>query len=296
MLGALDRQQIAEMSTKSFAQTMKRSMDNCEATRALVTQLAVQISSQPLKVVDIMNMVQEIHTATETLFTSKCCLDATDKAIGKREIIVERLLAQLEDLANTCNHRVVSLASRKRSGVHTLRLSLNSRAELAEDMLNSDLSNEIKPMLIHAYKILASRNSVLVGDHHASARAVQSSCNVTDKRRVIHKALRKKIEQLEHTYSAWCTQIESVMGQVAEDMEAIHIQAMTSKHVHGTSNGVQHKFNTMQIYLEQLLSKSNWEKNHLQNSLLQILDILMSHKQHVQDVSISAHCDFRDEL
>jgi len=89
--------------------------------------------------------------------------------------------------------------------------------------------------------------SVLVGDHHASARAVQSSCNVTDKRRVIHKALRKKIEQLEHTYSAWCTQIESVMGQVAKDMEAIHIQAMTSKHVHGTSNGVQHKFNTMQV-------------------------------------------------
>ena len=88
----------------------------------------------------------------------------------------------------------------------------------------------------------------------------------------------------EKAYALQRAQIDSAIQQLADDTESVLMEVeKVRKGSSCATVSLQEQFKVTQVAHEQLISKCNWEKTFLQNMLLSALDLLMSHKQSMQD-------------
>ena len=250
--------------------------------------LREKIAGQDVNLEDVEKMLAERKVMDEQMNAAIRVKAAAEREADETEVTVEQKLEELEKVVRTYNGiadrlQLVPASSKRANGVY-YELKFHPRATTPTEMVSVDLRNTIKPALVSLRETYQTRIREL-GEQLVTAQETSDEAAVrVSSRKDENAAMEAKITELEEEYKVRSSDADTEAGRLAAETEAykkmtaslrVKISEDTLRSEEIVKEAEAERMDALGLYAQ--------EQTSLNDSLLAAADLLIAHKQNVQD-------------
>ena len=253
------------------------------------SELRDKISKQDVNLKDVEKMLVERKSKDEQMNAVSRAKAAAEREALETEVVVERKLEEVETIVRQYNAladrlQLVPASSKRAAGVY-YELRFHQRATTTAEMVSVDLRNTIKPALVNLRETYQTRIREC-GERLASAQeATDEAAARVAARREENQGLEEKIRELEAEYQRRTNDADAEVDRLSAETGAYKAVAEKLRsRVAAELVQVQDAVKDVEAERAAAAETHAKEQSALNEDLLAAADLLIAHKQALQDI------------
>eukprot|EP00897_Mesotaenium_endlicherianum_P005743 jgi/Mesen1/5197/ME000258S04289 len=289
--------QALEKKLEERKQDQAAKVAELAASAADNEELRRRIQAQEINLADVERMTKEKAKTKEILRSVTGQREALEKQVWDHEVQLAKKQEELESTVrqyHTTGDRLkVIPVTAKRAGGVVYEIELNARAKSPEDMVGRDLKGIVKPALGRlkegtAQKMRAAQQELLQSEE--SRAAVEEALAETQERK---RGLEEHLRKAEAHLRTEREKLDAEVRHLAAEVEGVEAATAQLRLDSGTSAMAWEEKH--QAAVSELEEKQRWcadRSEELNQELMVALDLLISHKAHIEQTLNSLHGTF----